>query len=648
MKTKKKQILFFLLLMITGGISAQIDLTTWIGNPGFERNHLLDWTYSPPDFEYYGVHPDYLEGKEGKYNFYSWSPKGHFDNELSQTVTGLENGLYRVKCVLAILAGSDFMVQRLFAGNATDGYKSQFYGPINNYSAENLTIIGASETYTFAGHETFGTFKELSVDVPVTTGYLTIGIRAEGDLNTRGLTFPPGPVERGNYRADNFRLIKLPEQEPVDYSILQALVTECSEFLSGVTVGSDIGNYSELIAGLLQTAIDASQAMITGSEPSQATIDNQVTTLQTLFEMFKSSIIVEWYNPNAKTEDIIDVPIRFSTGHRMTTPSNWALDISSDKLFFVLHGKNLNSWGVYLDQVNSVTVPQENSHVLKVLILDETTAEAIAFINIPYAARNTYPGIVNDYLTKETVNINQLNFYAYPSNGAGEIDHVGFYTAGELLNLSPAIADYLSIDGENFYDLYFTSGGRASDMAPCFHLQGVSNLVTPNEYGLTPSAMNTWKENAESTINSRADKYLALSTLKANLDTATLKINFMGQTALGGNFDGTNIVAYAYASTGLGETETPNLKLLPEDTGLALPVAQDDIIAYSRDNAVFIRSAFAHPLKQVYVYNLQGRLIHSNACVNTADYRFEGNHIPEICILKVITENGIKHLKLRK
>ncbi|MDR2087650.1 MAG: hypothetical protein LBP72_10855, partial [Dysgonamonadaceae bacterium] len=73
--------------------------------------------------------------------------------------------------------------------------------------------------------------------------------------------------------------------------------------------------------------------------------------------------------------------------------------------------------------------------------------------------------------------------------------------------------------------------------------------------------------------------------------------------------------------------------------------ASGETIISSRDNSLYMKSVSANPIKQVYVYNLQGRLIHSNAQVNATTYRFEGNNVPEICIVKVVTAQGIKHHK---
>jgi hypothetical protein len=211
--------LFIFLLMTAGNMHAQLDLTSQLTNPGFETGDT-GWTYGPDGNNYWsGVNNDARNGKNGSYTFYTWG-KGYGNYELSQTVGNLESGLYRVECSLIggfiDGYGSILTTQRLFAGNATDGYKSQFYATADKYSEANLAIIGATETYSFAGHnlraENSQYLDEMSVEVQITAGSLTFGIRTEGPANTKGLTFPTTgvPENRGFFYVDHFRLKKLP------------------------------------------------------------------------------------------------------------------------------------------------------------------------------------------------------------------------------------------------------------------------------------------------------------------------------------------------------------------------------------------------------------------------------------------------------
>ncbi|MDR2087521.1 MAG: T9SS type A sorting domain-containing protein [Dysgonamonadaceae bacterium] len=234
---KKYLFLFFSLLTITGGMSAQTDVTDRIINPDFESGDLTGWTISVSPAgsgaSYQEVSAQNRGGEGGNHGvnaFCAWGQLTNYgDYELSQTITGLENGLYRVQCLLSgivrvwhtiegeVNAFPTLTTQRLFAGNATDGYKYQFWGSADRYSAENLAIIGTPETYSFADHveslpDTPDAFREMLVDVPVTNGTLTIGVRTEGNRNTQGLVFPTKThPDGGGFNADHFRLTKLPE-----------------------------------------------------------------------------------------------------------------------------------------------------------------------------------------------------------------------------------------------------------------------------------------------------------------------------------------------------------------------------------------------------------------------------------------------------
>jgi hypothetical protein len=655
---KNQLFLSFFLLMIAGGMRAQTDVTSLITNPGFEAGNS-GWTYTAGSTYWSGMNTDSRTGMNGSYTFYTWG-SGYGDYELSQTITIAEPGLYRVACLLnggfIDGNGSTLTSQRLFAGNASDGYKSQFYSVAGNYSSNNLAIIGATETVSFAGHtlrqENNQNLDEMFVEIQVTAGTLTFGIRTEGPANTKQLVFPSSgvPSNRAYFSADHFRLTKLPDNVEADYSALETLVAECTEFLAGVTVGTDNGNYSQDAVGALRMVIDNSYTMIYGNASSQSTVDSQVTSLQAALDFFKESVIIFWTYVPGTNANLLSGTEQFSEDKHFTiTPSS--TEVPADKLFLVVHGKNLTSWGVYVNELNGTAIDQDNCHLMKVVVLNEATGECLAFINIPYAAQFKFSALSDAYLNSENVDITEIKLYAFRT-GTGEIDHAGFYSAGELLQLCPEMADYLSVDGENFYDMYFTQGERGSNMPAYFRVAGNSSgtkLTAGNEYGLTPSAVNTWAENAAGSVTSRADKYLAISTLKASLGNAALKIDFTEQTVLGGNFDGTDIVAYAYTTTGLGTEGTANLVLLDKPgTSVKNPAAPDEITAYSQNGTVYVQSASGNPIGQVQACDLQGRLIHAAAQVDAPAYSFTISDTPGVYIVKVTAKNGIRCLKVIK
>jgi len=182
----------------------------YITNPSFETGDFTGWVWTGADgYTWLGVNTDGDATKNGSYVAGAWNAS-FGDVELSQAITGLPNGLYTVT---ADLMGSSngttsrLTTQRLFA-NA----KSMLFGADTAYSAENLAILGASETYSFGGHPEMitenGPFKKLSVTIPVTTGSLTLGIRTNGLSSNSGYTFPKLIAGNGHgwFKVDNFTM----------------------------------------------------------------------------------------------------------------------------------------------------------------------------------------------------------------------------------------------------------------------------------------------------------------------------------------------------------------------------------------------------------------------------------------------------------
>lgn len=200
-------------LLITAMLHAQIDKTNLITNPGFETGNLSGWTFTGTSgYTWAGVNNDGDATKTGTYIAGVWNAVIG-DVELSQSIASLPDGHYRVT---ADLMGSNnsttsrLTTQRLFANG-----KSMLFGMADMYSAENLSILGAAESYTFGGYtETLsdrGPFLKLSVVVPVTDGKLKFGIRTNGKATTRGYTFPnlTSGDGYGWFKVDNFRLTEV-------------------------------------------------------------------------------------------------------------------------------------------------------------------------------------------------------------------------------------------------------------------------------------------------------------------------------------------------------------------------------------------------------------------------------------------------------
>lgn len=182
----------------------------YLTNQSFETGDFTGWTcLGSEGYVWLGVNTDGDATKTGSYIAGTWNAT-FGDVELSQTLTGLPNAVYTVT---ADLMGSKngetsrLTTQRLFANG-----KCMLFGTELDYSADNLAILGTTETYSFGNYaETqsdVGPFLKLSVDVEVTNGTLTLGIRTNGLLSSLGYTFPLLTAGNGHgwFKVDNFTM----------------------------------------------------------------------------------------------------------------------------------------------------------------------------------------------------------------------------------------------------------------------------------------------------------------------------------------------------------------------------------------------------------------------------------------------------------
>jgi hypothetical protein len=184
----------------------------YITNPSFETGDFTGWAWIGAEgYVWEGVNNDGDETKSGTNIAGVWNP-GFKDVELSQTITGLANGNYKVTADLmgsSNGASSRLTTQRLFANG-----RSMLFGAStdSSYTAENLAILGATEVYSFGGYSVTqrdnGPFQKLTVVAPVTDGTLTLGIRTNGDSSALGYKFPKLIAGDGHgwFKVDNFTL----------------------------------------------------------------------------------------------------------------------------------------------------------------------------------------------------------------------------------------------------------------------------------------------------------------------------------------------------------------------------------------------------------------------------------------------------------
>ena len=153
---------------------------------------------------WHGINDD-ADGKEGNYVFGIWN-SGIPEYEISQTISGLENGSYTIAAAVMVGAngnGSRRTTQRIF-GNLNSKYFATEY----EYNPERLD---QSEVYGFEGLEEIQTdrqLQEMSVRAFVYDGTLTFGLRTNGDIAAANRDASNGAGGDGWFKLDNFRIMK--------------------------------------------------------------------------------------------------------------------------------------------------------------------------------------------------------------------------------------------------------------------------------------------------------------------------------------------------------------------------------------------------------------------------------------------------------
>lgn len=198
------------------GVKANTDITNLITNPSFETGNYNGWTLSSKSLTWCGVNTDGdAATKNGSYIFGIWNnPIPNF--ELSQTISGLQGGYYKVTCGLMGSAnggGSRMTTQRLFINNNV-----QYFGSETDYNAAALDSLFPAEKRTFAGHvegtTDACTLEAMEATTAINTGdALKIGIRTSGDLTAVNNRAANGAGGDGWFKCDNFTLTCIALQE---------------------------------------------------------------------------------------------------------------------------------------------------------------------------------------------------------------------------------------------------------------------------------------------------------------------------------------------------------------------------------------------------------------------------------------------------
>ena len=124
---------------------------------------------------------------------------------------------------------------------------------------------------------------------------------------------------------------------------------------------------------------------------------------------------------------------------------------------------------------------------------------------------------------------------------------------------------------------------------------------------------------------------------------------------------GSNILSYIDIDPGNGLHEycvtadytTGSSKAVCESIQIGDPVGVEiprgDIFVYCKDQIIYTVSTKSDPIRQIEIYNLQGKRIYWNDQVNAAAYTIHNNiSLSEICIVRLITETRVINAKIIK
>lgn len=139
--------------------------------------------------------------------------------------------------------------------------------------------------------------------------------------------------------------------------------------------------------------------------------------------------------------------------------------------------------------------------------------------------------------------------------------------------------------------------------------------------------------------------FSGMDTYNANIkliDTA----NNNAETELSGDSQEYTF-AYAPAVAGQATEDRFYLVFSPKAiTGVDEAAGQNTLV-YIKDNAIYAVGSSGNLIQQLYVYDVQGKLIHAGTNLNTPTYTLDNlPHGSDIYLVKVITEKGVKNVKV--
>ena len=154
---------------------------------------------------WHGINNDAEGALDGELAFGLWT-SGVPEYEISQTLTGLENGSYTIQAAVMVGAngsGSRRTTQRIF-GNLN----SRYFASQSLYDESRLD---QNELYSFEGlfeETTDRLLQDMTVRAFVYDGTLTFGLRTNGDFAAANRDAANGAGGDGWFKLDNFRIYK--------------------------------------------------------------------------------------------------------------------------------------------------------------------------------------------------------------------------------------------------------------------------------------------------------------------------------------------------------------------------------------------------------------------------------------------------------
>jgi len=215
------------------------------------------------------------DAKDGNYAFGLWT-SGVPQYEISQTITGLENGSYTISAGVMVGAngnGSRRTTQRLF-GNLN----SKYFATAEEYDQ---TLLDKNEVYSFEGLEepvTDRLLQNMTVRAFVFDGTLTFGLRTDGNIAAAKRESGNGAGGDGWFKLDNFHITKNGYIQEDALAVYDHFAAVCDELLGETMQESVKDELKSLTGGSI------------GTGSSQEEIINAIQTLRSIFPKAQASV----------------------------------------------------------------------------------------------------------------------------------------------------------------------------------------------------------------------------------------------------------------------------------------------------------------------------------------------------------------------